>query len=146
MTFYRPTIKPKRKERMDVRQTPEIRSRGHGQWIRGRRCILDGFPGHVCHGRIECCHVRTGTDGGLGVKPSDFWAYPGCGLVAHLEQTVEGEAAFERKYNLSLKASARRYAAESPHKMDWLSLGRDPAKEGTDIAPRIYSTVERKSA
>lgn len=141
---FRATIKPKKKERMNLREPSVIECQGHRQWIRGRACALASLPGHQCSGPIECMHVRSGTDGGGAQKPSDFWCFPGCKFGCHLPQTVEGEPAFERLHKISMKALARQYAAQSPHKHKWLDLGRDPAKEGTDIAPRVYSTVERK--
>lgn len=141
--MFRPNIKPKAKERMGIREPTVIECQGHRQWIRGRGCAFTNMPGHICSGPIECMHVRGGTDGGGSQKPSDFWTFPGCKFGTHLEQTVDGEKAFELRHKISMKALARQYAAQSPHRHKWLDLGRDPAKEGTDITPRVYSTVER---
>lgn len=144
MTFS-PKIKPKKKERLGLREPTVVECQSHRKWIRGRACAFENFPGHVCNGPIECAHARGGTDGGASQRPSDFWTFPACKFGTHLPQTVEGEAEFERQHGVSLKAICRPYAAASPHKHKWLSLGRDPAKEGTDIAPRVYSTVERRA-
>ena len=78
-----------------------IRCPAHLKWVREHACCVPG-----CHGRpIEAAHVRTGTDGGTGQKPSDFWTVPLCGTVFgagvaeghHAEQHRIGEPAFERK-------------------------------------------------
>src|SRR5436305_15342556 len=41
----------------------------HRAWVRRHRCSVPGCRNLP----IECAHVRGGTDGGLGVKPSDKW-------------------------------------------------------------------------
>jgi hypothetical protein len=128
--------RPKKREPMGVRESPWVRCQGHLQWIRGRRCAFEGRPGHVCEGPIEAMHVRNGTDGAGAVKPSDFWTFPGCKIATHVPQTVEGEVAFEREHKISMKDIARDYARQSPHRSKWLSIGRDPEKEGTDRAPK----------
>jgi len=143
---FQAKIRPKKKERLGLREPTVIECQSHRKWIRGRACALSSLPGHQCSGPIECAHVRSGTDGGAGQKPSDFWTIPFCKLGCHIPQTVEGERAFELQHKISMKALARQYAAQSPHRHKWLDLGRDPAREGTDIASRIYSTVEKKSA
>lgn len=142
MTF-RPNIKPKKKERMGIRESAQVRSPRHRQWIRGRGCFLAGRPGHVCNGPIDCMHWHDGTDGGGADKPSDFWCFPGCRFGAHVPQHAMGEEEFERLHKIKGKDLCRQYAAASPHKRDWLDLGRDPAKEGTDIAPRRYGSPDR---
>jgi hypothetical protein len=72
-------------------------------------------------GPIECAHVRSGTDGGMALKPSDGWAISLCSRH-HAEQHRIGEAAFERKYNLDLHAIAMAFSRRSPH------LGRNFAE------------------
>lgn len=81
----------------------------HRAWVRRHRCSVPGcrrLP-------IECAHVRSGTDGGLGLKPSDNWCVSLC-RDHHLEQHMIGEVAFELEYGLDLKALAREFAARSP--------------------------------
>ena len=89
-----------------------IRCPAHLKWIRTRFCeaILSGG----CGGRVEAAHVRTGTDGGMGMKPSDCWVIPLC-TEHHREQHRIGEAAFEKKHRLNLKGSAEEMAGKSPY-------------------------------
>lgn len=61
---------------------------------------------------IEAAHVRTGTDGGTGIKPSDWWCVPLC-QIHHERQHKIGEPAFERATGIDLKAEARWLAARS---------------------------------
>jgi hypothetical protein len=63
---------------------------------------------------IECAHVRKGTDGGQGLKPSDRWTISLC-REHHAEQHRIGEAAFEKRYGLDLIALAEEFARRSPH-------------------------------
>lgn len=81
----------------------------HRSWVRKHRCCVRGcrkLP-------IECAHVRTGTDGGMGLKPSDKWTISLC-RDHHLEQHAIGEAAFEARYDLNLLELAREFARRSP--------------------------------
>jgi hypothetical protein len=53
----------------------------HRAWVRRHYCCVPG-----CRQRpIECAHVRGGTDGGLGLKPSDKWTISLC-QTHHIEQ------------------------------------------------------------
>ena len=63
---------------------------------------------------IECAHVRMGTDGGMGLKPSDRWTISLC-HDHHVEQHQIGERAFEERYDLSMKGLAREFAQRSPY-------------------------------
>jgi hypothetical protein len=69
---------------------------------------------------IECAHVRTGTDGGAGLKPSDKWSVSLC-TFHHREQHRIGEKAFEVRYSIDLRALAKEFARRSPQ---WLKLAR----------------------
>ena len=89
----------------------------HRAWVRIHRCSVRGCLGLP----IECAHVRSGTDGGLGIKPSDRWTISLC-RAHHLEQHEIGECAFEARYDLDLRELARESARRSP------ALGR---AEGT---------------
>lgn len=132
-------IRPRRqkREKMGVRDSAQFRCQGHLQWIRGCRCAMEGREGHACSGAIEAAHVRTGTDGGMGVKPSDYWTVPFCRDGAHVPQHAEGELAFERANKIDMKAMARQYAAISPHRQKWLVDGRNPANEGRESMRKI---------
>ncbi len=59
--------------------------------------------------------MRSGTDGGTALKPSDRWSVSLC-RTHHAEQHRIGERAFEAKHALDLKAIAERFAATSPHR------------------------------
>jgi len=82
----------------------------HRNWVRRHRCSVPGCRNLP----IECAHVRTGTDGGLGLKPSDKWTISLCQLH-HLEQHEIGEAAFELRYDLNLIELASEFASRSPY-------------------------------
>jgi hypothetical protein len=77
---------PKRKRTSD-----RYTSQRHRNHVRGHACV-------VCDAEapIEVAHVRLGTDGGMGKKPSDFWTVPLCGGPegCHARQHREGERTF----------------------------------------------------
>jgi len=81
----------------------------HRAWVRKHRCSVVGCRGLP----IECAHVRSGTDGGFGLKPSDRWTISLC-RSHHLEQHEIGEPAFEAKYELSLRELAKEFVRRSP--------------------------------
>lgn len=107
----------RKRPKMGVREDAVIRSESHKQFIRGFACALFGKEGHVCTGKIEAAHARTGTNGSMGKKPGDDWCLPLCGGPdgAHAEQHRLGESAFEKKYGIDMKAIAMRLANISPH-------------------------------
>lgn len=120
---------PKRLKRpkMGLRESSVIRCPGHLKWVRGHECCITGrlqripergpwdpSSAHTCEGHIEAMHVRTGTDGGIGMKPSDCWAIPGCSK-AHREQHQIGEHSFERLYGIDMKLIAEQLWRVSPH-------------------------------
>jgi hypothetical protein len=82
----------------------------HRAWVRKHRCSV---PGRL-RMPIECAHARGGTDGGMGLKPSDKWAISLC-QFHHLEQHRIGEQAFEAKYDLTLVHLAGEFARRSPY-------------------------------
>ncbi len=102
---------PNRLHQNSLRQEDGRRSPAHRAWVRGHACCVPG-----CEDRpIECVHVRTGTDGGLGVKPSDIWTVSLC-RDHHSEQHRIGEASFERAHGIDLKRLASEFTARSPHR------------------------------
>lgn len=105
---------PRRKPQM---RAPKIRRRfpAHRAWINGFLCsvTLSDRPTD-CDGETQCAHVRRGTDGGIGEKPSDWWTIPLC-RAHHNEQHQIGEQAFEKKYGIDMKELAREFARKSPH-------------------------------
>jgi hypothetical protein len=58
--------------------------------------------------------VRVGTDGGVGLKPSDRWTISLC-QTHHREQHELGEAMFAGKYELDLILLAKEFARRSPY-------------------------------
>ena len=108
-----PAKVPRRGVRAQDDRNPE-----HLKWIRSMRCAVQG-----CEGRSQAAHVRMNTGGGTGMRPGDEWTVPLCGPGGwgpgseghHAEQHRVGHAAFDRRYDLDLRAMAERLAAESPH-------------------------------
>lgn len=102
---------PKRLEREPCRRREARECPAHRAWVRRHRCCVPG-----CQGRpIDCAHVRTDTDGGVGLKPSDRWSISLC-RDHHIEQHQIGETAFERRYDLDLRGLAGEFASRSPHR------------------------------
>jgi hypothetical protein len=105
-----PSFLPQRITR--PRRAEERRScPGHRAWVRRHHCVVPG----CAQLPIECAHVRTGTDGGTGLKPSDRYVVSLC-REHHAEQHRIGEARFENKYSLDLLAIAAEFARRSPHR------------------------------
>jgi len=101
---------PARIKKNSGRQEVGKRSPGHRAWVRGHECSVPG-----CSGRpIECAHVRSGTGGGMGVKPSDRWCVSLC-RDHHSRQHQIGERAFEREFGIGLIEIANLFAIRSPH-------------------------------
>lgn len=96
------------------RTDKRIRCPAHLKWIRGFKCCVPG-----CDMRpIEAAHVRTGTGGGMGMKPDDTWVISLC-RDHHAEQHRVGEPAFQARHGIDLKALAQEFAAKSPHRKKW---------------------------
>jgi len=88
-----------------------FRCPSHLKWVRQHMCCVPG-----CDRRpIEAAHVRSGTGGGVGLKPDDIWVISLC-RDHHTDQHWIGEGAFERKHGISMRALAAEFAAKSPHK------------------------------
>lgn len=87
------------------------RSPAHRAWVRGFACSVPGCTAMP----IECAHVRVGTDGGVGMKPSDRWVISLC-RDHHAEQHQRGEQSFEQAHRINMKALAREFFARSPHR------------------------------
>lgn len=111
-------ILPKKRERprSGIARAPQREWPRHRKFIRSLECCIphcmlntEPRPGDF----IECAHVRTGTDGGTGIKPSDWWAVPLCS-IHHLEQHTIGEPAFEQRYVIDMKRIALALARQSP--------------------------------
>lgn len=92
---------------------------GHRAWVRRHHCSVPGCDRLP----VECAHVRQGSDGGTGLKPSDNLTVSLC-RQHHAEQHRIGESAFERKYGIELVAIAKEFARRSPHRHLWEQAGK----------------------
>lgn len=92
----------------NIRESAWWRSERHRKFVRGFVCVVPGCMAD----RRECCHIRTGTDGAMGEKPSDFWCFPAC-VEHHRQQHDIGEPAFERMHGIDLKCIAEGLARQS---------------------------------
>ena len=86
------------------------RSPAHRKWVRGHACCGCGSTT-----AIEAAHVREGTDGGMGHKPSDRWVISLC-KECHSRQHQIGEGPFERATGINMKALAEAFFKVSPHR------------------------------
>lgn len=111
MSFHAP--KRRKHAKAGIRESSFIRCPGHLQFVRGHQCSVEGRNEPECGGSIQAAHVRTGTDGGISVKPSDCWAIPLCG-IHHARQHQMGEASFEKHFAIDMKRIAAALWAKSP--------------------------------
>jgi hypothetical protein len=105
MTFLPPRIARKSDKADEGKRSP-----AHRAWVRGHACCACGSQSG-----IECAHVRNGTDGGTGIKPSDKWCVSLC-KTCHSRQHQIGESAFEQAWGVNLKALAEAFFKASPHR------------------------------
>ena len=93
-----------------------IESKEHRDWVaKENPCAVKGkYAGSACGGDVIAAHVRNGTDGGTGLKPSDIWVIPLCDKH-HREQHQRGELSFAAKYDIDLNKTAEEMAKKSPH-------------------------------
>lgn len=119
---------------MGVRKPRWYRNQGYLAWIRSFVCSIGGRPGHICGGGIEAAHARVGTDGGAGVKPSDWWTLPLC-HDAHAEQHQIGEPAFEKKYAISMREIAKSFWTRSDNNTRRQDYVRELANDNDLPAP-----------
>ena len=102
-----------RRPKMGVREPDRIVCPGHLKWVRGHECV---FKFGMCEGKIEAAHVRMGTDGGMGMKPSDCYAVPLCERH-HRRQHQIGEESFWRGVD-PIKIAADLWRL-SPHRINY---------------------------
>lgn len=94
------------------KRTGRWRSIAHCNYVRGHECSVPG-----CVARpIEVAHVRRGSDGGIGRKPSDWNVLSLC-RDHHSEQHRIGEESFEQRYGIDLRRVADTFAIASPRAM-----------------------------
>ncbi len=103
--------KPKRAKRVKIKRIfPK-----HRTWVRKHECCATlGNSVALCDGPIEAAHVRSDTDGGIGLKPHDRWTISLC-RAHHQLQHQRGEREFEIMFGIDMKALAREFAAASPY-------------------------------
>ncbi len=102
---------PLRVKQERIQTAGRVRSPAHLKWIRTHHCCVPGCKNVP----IEAAHVRTGTDGGMGMKPSDSWSISLCAPHHHQQHNI-GEADFERVYGIDMKALAAEFTSKSPHR------------------------------
>lgn len=73
-----------------------IRSEKHKAFIRELPCAVGGKG---CYGPIEAAHVRMGSDGGVGMKPSDCYIVPLCNKHHAAQHTTSEMNFWIRKCN-----------------------------------------------
>ena len=138
-------LRKRKRTKMGVRQPSQLRSLQHLRFVRGHECAIQGkidtgvvpfrIP-HICRGPIQACHVRTATDGGTGVKPSDNFTTPLC-ADAHAEQHQIGEPAFEKRYGIDMRKIADALWARSPVRVRMeRKFNSVPARKGGGVGSR----------
>jgi hypothetical protein len=101
---------PQRIKRDSGKKDVGKRSPAHRAFVRSHACSACGSLT-----AIECAHVRVGTDGGTGFKPSDRWTISLC-KDCHSRQHQVGEKAFEREAGINMKLLAEEFFKRSPHR------------------------------
>lgn len=94
------------------RRSERWRSQAHCNFVRQHECCVPG-----CVERpIEVAHVRRGSDGGMGKKPSDWNTLSLC-RDHHAEQHRLGEQSFEKRHGIDMRRLADMFATVSPRAM-----------------------------
>lgn len=97
------------------------------RWKSQTHCtFLRKFACSACHSEsgIEVSHIRIGTDGGLGRKPSDYYAIPLC-KDYHTALHTDGEATFYRTAKIDAHALAEAFCNASPKRAEIVANKRD---------------------
>lgn len=66
-------------------KNPPLRDPAYLKWLREQPCIVTGRRGND-NETVDPAHFRWGTDGGMGLKPSDCYALP----LLHSEHLSQG--------------------------------------------------------
>lgn len=97
---------------MGLKQASVLRVPSFLRFIRDHDCAVLVRSGlapddlaMICLGPIEAAHVRSGTDGGTGMKPSDRYALPLCSKH-HRRQHQIGEGPFEKETGVNMRPIA----------------------------------------
>ncbi len=102
---------PVRIDRKSHRENAGKRCPAHRNFVRSHACCACGSEV-----AIEVAHVRSGTGGGMGVKPSDRWCISLC-RDCHQRQHGVGEETFEFHHQIDMKALAAEFVRRSPHRV-----------------------------
>lgn len=94
-------------------RTARWKSPAHCNFVRDHHCVVPCSPARP----IEVAHVRSGSDGGMGRKPSDWFTVSLC-RDHHSEQHNIGEASFEQRHGIDLHELADAFAKASPKAPD----------------------------
>ena len=111
---------------------PELRRRVHHlAFVRQLPCVTCGRAAPS-----EAAHVRAGTDGGVGLKPSDRYAVPLC-TACHAKQHRIGEVSFWSALRIDpLSVAARLWTVSGDIKAGERTVFR--ARQHIDLA-KVYS-------
>lgn len=102
-------LKRRKPKRSGIDRTPRRRYPAHLKFVRGFMCAVPDCGALD----IEAAHARNGTDGGAGIKPSDWWALPLC-AECHRWQHALGEQRFGAETGIDMKKIATELARRSP--------------------------------
>lgn len=108
-----PRIRDKEAERAEWKtpnRTARFKSQKHRDYVRTFACCKCGETAG-----IEVAHVRLGTDGAMGRKPSDFYTVSLC-KECHTRQHAVGEETFWRGHNVEALMEA--FCETSPAKRE----------------------------
>lgn len=97
--------KKRKPQPMGLRNSGPLRVPSFLAYVRRFECAVTTKVQGACSGDIEAAHVRIGTDGGVGQKPSDCFCLPLCS-EHHRRQHQIGERSFEKETGISMKAMA----------------------------------------
>lgn len=100
---------------MPTPQPKKTRTRipAHCAHVEGLACAVSGRKAWMA-GMVVAAHVRSGTDAGMGRKPSDWWTLP-LYWDEHLAQHEIGERPFELRHGIDMKEIAMRTWLASPY-------------------------------
>lgn len=92
-----------------IERAPKREFPRHRKFVRSFGCCVPGCE----EAQIEFAHVRSAANSGTAVRPHDAFGISLC-VAHHREQHSIGQPAFERKYNIDLKALATAFVKASP--------------------------------
>ena len=113
-----------RNPRPEVIEKPKRwRKPRHLNFVRGHACTACGSTAG-----IQVAHVRNGTDGGMGMKPSDYFTVSLC-RPCHDRQHSIGEDTFWKAAEIDALEACLAFAKESPCSREIAEHKREAAGE-----------------